>query len=139
MWGKKHKRIGVVLTCADWRLHKRKVDLNYRLAKLLGVDGVDLIALPGPDGLLKPDRVAEWEAALGQVKLLMGAHSPRALAIVAHQRCAGHPVSDAEHDADAREMAKKLKAWTGFEGPVRAVVLVYNSDTSWELKQLAQF
>ena len=139
MWGKSHKRIAVVLTCAEWRLHQRKVDLNHRLAKLLRVDGADLIAVPGPDGLLKPERAAEWEAVLGQVKLLIGAHSPKALAVVVHQRCAGHPVSDAEHDIDAREMAKKLKAWTGFEGPVRAVVLVYNSDTSWDLKPLAQF
>jgi len=75
MWGKKHKPLAVALTCADWRLHQRKVDLNARLAKLLHVEGVDLIALPGPDGLLKPERAAEWKAAVGQIKLLIVAHA----------------------------------------------------------------
>jgi len=139
MWGRKHKKLAVALTCADWRLHQRKVDLNRRLAKLLGVDGVDLVALPGPDGLLKPERAAEWQAALGQIKLLIGAHAPQVLVVVAHQRCAGHPVPDDAHKTDVRELAKALKAWTGFAGPVRAMVAVYRSDAAWDLLPIAQF
>ncbi|MGA7676089.1 MAG: carbonic anhydrase [Rhizomicrobium sp.] len=139
MWGRKHKRLAIALTCADWRLHQRKVDMNRRLGEFLNVEGVDLIAVPGPDGLTKPERSAEWQAAVGQIKLLIGVHAPSAVVVAAHQRCAGHPVSDAEHETDVLATAKALKAQTGFDGPVRAVLLVYHSDTSWDLKPIGQF
>ena len=139
MWGWKRKKLAVALVCADWRLHQHVVDMNRRLAKLLGVHGVDLIAVPGPDGLIKPERASEWRTAVSQIKLLIGAHAPRVLVVVAHQRCAGHPVSDAEHDTDVVTTAKALKAETGFAGPVRAVLMVYGSDTAWEFKPIGQF
>ncbi len=139
MWGKKHKKLAIALTCADWRLHQRKVDMNARLAKRLGVTGVDLIAVPGPDGLLKPERQAEWQVAVAQIKLLIGAHAPLVVAVVAHQRCAGHPVTDGDHDADVRATAEALKKETGFDGPVRALVAVYHTDIKWDLKDVAQF
>ena len=139
MWGQKHKKLAVALTCADWRLHQRTVDMNRRLAKLLHVQGVDLIAVPGPDGLVKPERSAEWQTAIGQIKLLVGAHAPRVLVVLAHQRCAGHPVSDGEHETDVLVTAKALKAQTGFTGPVRAILAVYHSDTSWGLRPVGQF
>ncbi len=136
MWGRKHKKLAVALVCADWRLHQHKVEMNRRLAKLLGVHGVDLVAVPGPDGLTKPERGAEWQTAAGQIKLLIGAHAPQVLVVVAHQRCAGHPVSDAEHEADVLATAKALKAETGFAGPVRAMLMVYGSDTMWDFKPI---
>jgi hypothetical protein len=139
MWGWRHKKLAVALVCADWRLHQHVVDMNRRLAKLLGVEGVDLVAVPGPDGLVKPERGAEWQTAVGQIKLLIGAHAPRVLVVVAHQRCAGHPVSDGEHEIDVLETAKALKAATGFPGPVRAMLMVYRSDTSWDFKPIGQF
>jgi hypothetical protein len=139
MWGKKRKKLAVALTCADWRLHQRKVDFNARLAKKLGVEGVDLIAVPGPDGLIKPERAGEWQSAVAQIKLLIGAHAPRVLSVVAHQRCAGHPVTDGEHDADVAATAEALKKLTGFAGPVHAIVAVYHSDVSWDFKDVAAF
>lgn len=139
MWGSKHKKLAVALTCADWRLHQRKVDLNRRVAKLLRVDGVDLIAVPGPDGLIRAEREAEWKTAVAQISLLVGAHAPHALIVVAHQKCAGHPVSDPEHDTDVAATAKMLKEATGFSGPVHAAVAVYHSDTAWDLKPIAEY
>jgi hypothetical protein len=139
MWGRKNRRLAVALACADWRLHQHSVDMNRRLAKLLGVQGVDLVAVPGPDGLGTPERGTEWQAAVGQIRFLVGAHAPRVLVVVAHQRCLGHPVSDAEHEADVLATAKALKEETGFPGPVRAVLMVYRSDTSWDFKPIGQF
>ena len=139
MWGKKHKKVAVMLTCADWRLHQRKVDLNARMAGVLGVNGVDLICVPGPDGLIKPERASEWQAVVAQIKLLIGAHAPQVVVVLAHQRCAGHPVADADHDTDAAATARALKAETGFAGPVRVVVAVYRSECRWDLRPLAQF
>ena len=139
MWGKKHKKLAVALTCADWRLHQNKVDLNARLAKFLGVHGVDLICVPGPDGLGKPGREAEWQVAVAQIRLLIGVHAPQAMVVLGHQRCAGNPVTDADHDTDVAAVAKALKAVTGFSGPMKAAVAAYRSDTAWDLKAVAEF
>lgn len=139
MWGKTHKKLAVALTCADWRLHQRKVDLNARLCKLLDVNGIDLICVPGPDGLCRPEREAEWQVAVAQIKLLIGAHAPVAVVVLAHQRCAGHPVTDGEHDADVKATAAALKVATGFGGPIKAAVAVYHSDTAWDLKPVGEF
>lgn len=137
MFGRRHKKLAIALTCADWRLHQSKVDLNKRLARHLGVDGVDLIAVPGPDGLLLPARDAEWKVAVAQIALLVTAHVPVKIAVVAHQRCAGHPVSDPEHDHDVGETAKALKKALGFDKPVEALVAAYKNDSSWSLKPVA--
>ena len=127
------------MTCSDWRLHKRVVDFNARIGRATGTKEVDLVALPGPDGLLKPERMGEWEAAKGQVKLLADAHHASALAVVAHQRCAGHPVSDGEHDHDVQALAKALKESLAFSGPVYALVATYTNDRKWGLKQVGRF
>gem|GEM_PF-824431 len=139
MWGKKRRKLAVMLTCADWRLHQHKVDLNARIAKFLGVHGVDLITVPGPDGLTRPERQTEWAAAIAQIRFLIEAHAPASVIVLAHQRCAGHPVADLDHDSDVAAAAKALKAETGFGGPVRAAVAAYRSDTSWDLKPIAAF
>jgi|SRR5215469_3581764 len=136
-WGKK-KSIGIAMTCADWRLHQHAVNLNLRLARALDVTGVDLIAVPGPDGLLRPERENEWKAAVAQIALLAGAHHAAHIAVMAHQRCAGHPVSDAEHDSDVAATAKALKENLGFAGPVSAFVAVYHNDSRWSFKRVAQ-
>ena len=137
MFGRKHNKIAVVLTCADWRLHNARVDMNRRLARQLRVDGVDIVAVPGPDGLIRGERAAEWAVAVDQIKLLIMAHKPVALAVVAHQRCAGHPVSDGEHETDVVATARALKEKTGFRGPVAAIVAVYHSDAKWDFKHIA--
>jgi hypothetical protein len=138
MFGRKHKKLAVALVCADWRLHQRKVSLSAMLAGFLKVDGVDLIAVPGPDGLLKPERANEQQSATGQISLLAGVHSPITLAVVAHQKCAGHPVSDHDHETDSMATARALKAATKFTGPVIAAVVVYHSDTNWSLKKVGE-
>lgn len=138
MLGRK-KKLGIALTCADWRLHQPRVDLNRRIGKALKVGGVDLIAVPGPDGLLIPAREIEWKSAVRQTAILAGAHSPHAIAVVAGQRSIGHNVSDEEHDADVTTVAKALKEALNFAGPVAAMVAVYHSDSRWDLKHIAEF
>jgi hypothetical protein len=139
MFWRRHKKVAVGLMCADWRLHQQRVELNRRIARALKVDGVDVIAVPGPDGLTLPAREAEWQTALGQINLLIGAHKPQSLAVIAHQRCAGHPVPDDGHDVDIQATAKALKEKTGFGGPVVAMVATYTSDRDWGLKTVGKF
>ena len=137
-WFGGHK-IGVALMCADWRLHHPRVDMYKRICRELGVDGLDVNAVPGPDGLLNPEREREWESVVGWIKLLAHAHRAVKIAVVAHQRCAGHPVNDDQHEQDVLETAIQLKARTGFEGPVLALVATYQSDKNWRLKEIGEF
>src|ERR1700733_14262560 len=109
MFGRGHGKLAVSLVCADWRLHHKRVDLNKRLSRLLGVDGIDVIAVPGPDGLARPERAAEWKNAVEQIALLISVHKPAKLTVVAHQRCAGHPVDDTQHKVDVMTVSKALK------------------------------
>lgn len=139
MWGRRHRKTAVALVCADWRLHHHNSQFNRQLARSLAVDGVDYIAVPGPDGLARAERRTEWQAALAQAKLLIGAHAPVTLAVVAHERCAGHPVSDAAHVGDASAMARKLKAETEFAGPVAAMVARYRADLKWRVEIVNRF
>lgn len=138
LWGNKAK-LAVAVTCSDWRLHQRAVDFNTRIGKAVGCGKVDMVVLPGPDGLLLPTRVGEWQSALGQVELLANAHHAAALAVVAHQRCAGHPVDDAQHETDVANAAKALKGALHFEGPAFALVATYGSDSKWGLKTIGQY
>ncbi len=137
MWW--HRKLGVALTCADWRQHQSRVNLNKRLCKLLHVGGLGMAAIPGPDGLTKPERRVEWIMATNWINILIGSHNPVVLAVVAHQRCLAHPVPDHEHDGDVAKTAKALKEQTGFAGPVVAVVAVHHSNTQWSLRKVAEF
>ncbi len=132
-------KIAILVACADWRLHARGVDLNARMAGLLGVDGVDVLAVPGPDGLILPARSAEWAALTAAVRVLIRAHDPAALVLAGHQDCAGHRVSDARHARDTVSAAKALKEETLFPGPVHGFLLVRRSDREWDPQPLAQF
>lgn len=138
-WFGGHKKLGIMVTCADWRLHHPRVDLYKRVCKMLHVDGVDVTALPGPDGLLNPERSHDWDATVGWVKLLIHAHKPVNIAVVAHQKCAGHPVDNDQHEHDVLETAMQLKERTEFGGQVLAVVATYDSDRSWGLKEVGVF
>src|SRR5438477_5093032 len=95
-----NKKMGLALVCADGRLQQDCVHYNKQLQEALGVDLVDIVALPGPDGLFKKGREIERKATTSWLKLLINAHHPVAIAIVGHYQCAGNPESDAEHDSD---------------------------------------
>jgi hypothetical protein len=129
--------LGVALTCADWRLHRAEVAINARLAKIMNVDGVNLTALPGPDGLLAPERKPDWDAMIRWVKLHIRVHKPVRLAVLAHEHCAAHAVDDATHARDVRATASALKDSTGFPGQVLALLATWNSDIDWGIEELA--
>jgi Putative carbonic anhydrase len=129
------KKLGIAVVCVDWRLHQKEVRLSEAVCDALGVDVVDVAALPGPDGVLKPTREGERDALVKGLKLLVGAHHPVSIALVGHYSCAGNPVDDPVHDVDAKETADFLKTETGFKD-VRAFSAVRMSDMDWKLKEL---
>lgn len=137
MFKQKEKRFAVAITCADWRLHHPRVRLTRRLMHLLNVDAIDLLSLPGPDGLLSSERGGEWNALVAQTAVFIRIRNPAVLALIGHQRCLRHPVSDAEHEVDVAAVAAALKERTLFTGPVAAMILVCRSDARWDFKKVA--
>lgn len=138
MWGEP-KTFGIALTCVDWRLHHPRAKLYRQICRGIGVDALFLDAEPGPDGLLKPGREAEWAATVRWTRLLADTRNPRALAVVAHHNCIAHPVTDSEHEADVRSVAEALKRDVAFMGPMHAFVAVRHTDAKWTLKEIARF
>lgn len=133
------KKIAVGVFCADWRLHQEGVHINEQVRKHLGVDAVDVIAFPGPDGVCASVvRDSERGILTDWLKLLIGAHKPVALAFIPHYNCAGHPVSEEEHDTGSEEMLKHYKNATGFKGEMVALCATYDHDKSWPLKEVAR-
>lgn len=55
---KESNKIAIGVFCADWRLHQEGVHVNNQIRKLLDVDGVDVIAVPGPDGVCAVEQYA---------------------------------------------------------------------------------
>lgn len=132
------KKYAVAVVCADGRLHQDSVHINESIRKYLDVDLVDILALAGPDGVTKPGREGEKDTFIKNLQVLIGAHKPVALAFVAHQACAGNPVSDEEHEVDVKNMLESLKPELGFSGDIVALVALHESDTLWPLKEVAR-
>ena len=102
------------------------------------MDGVFLNAVPGPDGLLDTGRTVEWAAVVQGTKLLAARPRIKALAVVAHQDCIAHAVTNEQHEADVRRLAEALKREVAFEGRVSAFVACRHTDAKWRLKEIAR-
>ena len=138
MWGQP-KKLAVVLTCADWRLHHPRAGLYKQGCRLLHSNGLFIVAVPGPDGLLNAARQAEWQGAIGSVKIFADRQLTDQIAVMAHQNCLAHSVSDEQHETDARAVAEALKSALNFKGPVHALIAMRHSDADWSLKELASY
>jgi hypothetical protein len=80
-----------------------------------GVDYVDVITEPGPDGILgdmKDETLVE--SIRRRVEISVEKHGSRYIAIVAHHDCAGNPVDAEVHLAQVERAVKRVQGW-GFD------------------------
>lgn len=132
------KKLAVGVFCVDWRLHQKSVNIVEKVREHLGVETMDVIAIPGPDGVCNAGREAEVELLKDWLKLLIGAHHPSTIAFVGHYQCAGNPVDNEAHDRDVKRTMEHFKEETKFEGHMMALSATYMSDTEWGLKEIAR-
>jgi len=133
------KRLAVGIFCVDWRLHQKSVNIVEKVRAHLRVDGVDVIAIPGPDGAcVQAGREAEMKSLTDWLALLIGAHKPVTIAFVGHYQCARNVVDDKTHDKNVEETMRWFKKETGFVGEMVAFSATYQSDTRWGLKEVAR-
>ncbi len=86
---------GTVINCMDGRVQN---PVNAHLRELWGVEHVDTITEPGPDGILGRGRPrALLNSILDRVALSVERHGSRHIALVAHHDCAGNPCDRETH------------------------------------------
>ena len=125
------RRVAVVITCMDCRLHHPDAQHYAQLCTLLDVTDCYLETEAGPDGAILQDRDSDrWHGAVKNLLLIREAKHPDVFALVAHYDCAGHPVSDRQHDHDVVGAARDL-SHTLFDRPDGVVPLIaYPNPTS---------
>ena len=117
---------GTVVNCMDGRTQQPVIDW---MKKQYGVDYVDMITEPGPDGILahrEKDIVAHIKK---RVLISVEKHGSQAVALIAHGDCAGNPVGKDEHLGHLRKGMELIRSW---ELPVEIVGLWIDAE-NWQV------
>jgi hypothetical protein len=133
------KKIATVITCMDCRLHRPDADQYGQLCEILEVDDCYIDTEAGPDGAVLND-TDRCCATVQNLVIIKEAKNPDVMAIVAHYDCAGHSVSDQQHDTDVLAAADKLSTEIfGEIGKIVPLIAYQNTGAegpAWLLKKL---
>lgn len=77
----------------------------------LDVDYVDMVTEPGPDRLLTEGLPPAVESIRNRVLISVNVHKSGTVALVAHDDCAGNPVSKDEHLRMVRKGMETVRSW----------------------------
>jgi len=108
-----HGKFGTAINCMDGRVQEPVIRW---LKETYGLDYVDMITEPGPEKVLA-EGGPQAAAILAKLRISAQAHGSQVLAIVAHDDCAGNPVSPDVHQAQVRQAMQVLRGW-GLPMPV---------------------
>lgn len=121
-------KTGIVLECVERRT--KNVRLLEKIEETFGFDGY-LQTAPGIDGKLVHGSEAERSVLRDWIGLLVEHKDPACIVLVGHCDCAGHPVSNEQHEADVRAGVEVLEAW--FDVPVYGLLAEHERDDAWPL------
>jgi hypothetical protein len=109
-----------------------QVPVTEFLKKKYGVDYVDMITEPGPNGILAANKD---QPIIDSIKRRVGIsttkHGSKHVAIVGHHDCAGNPVDKDTHLAHIRSAIKTVKSWE-----VKAEVIGLWVDDKWKVSEV---
>jgi len=120
------RAFATAINCMDGRI---QLPVIQHVRETRGVDYVDMITEPGPDGILgdkKDDALIE--SIRRRVEISVRKHGSRYVAIVAHHDCAGNPVDPKVHLAQVERAVGLVQSW-GFGCEVAALWV----DENWEV------
>jgi len=118
------------INCVDGRVQLPVIDW---MKKQYGVDYVDVITEPGPDGIMarrEKDIVAQIKE---RVRISVENHGSEAVALVSHGDCAGNPVSKDEHLGHLRKGMEMIRSW----GLPVEIVGLWIDEVNWEVDVIA--
>lgn len=99
---------GTAINCIDGRVQE---PIAAWVKARFGVDFVDTVTAPGPDGVLTQGAPHAIDLVRDYVRVSQEAHQSGVLAVAGHFGCAGHPVSPDEHIAAIRTSAAIVAGW----------------------------
>lgn len=104
----------IAVVCVDWRLHHPDSTFAQSLYDYTGASRVYVVTYPGPDGLCDGMQCAcerkSFEDIVNRTRTVMAHHGVESArkVLVVHSDCAGHTVTDNEHQKHAREIVREL-------------------------------
>ena len=123
-----HGKFGTAINCMDGRTQD---PVSKWMKTKYGLDYVDTITEPGPDKIIADGIQPNLDSIKTRLLISVEKHGSKVVAIVAHDECAGNPVSKEEHLAHVKKSAEVVRAWgLGLE-----VVTVWVNN-KWELEEV---
>lgn len=123
-------KFATAINCMDGRTQEPVI--NW-LKENRGVDYVDMITEPGPDGIMA-NREADLVASIKRrVLISVEKHGSETVLMVAHGHCAGNPVGKDEHLSHLRRSMELIRIW---ELPVE-VIGVWLDEPDWTIDVIA--
>ena len=123
------KTFATAINCMDGRV---QLPVTAFLKRKYGVDYVDMITEPGPNGILAANKD---QSIIDSIKKRVGIsttkHGSKYIAIAGHHDCAGNPVDKDTHLAHIRSAIKTVKSWE-----VKAEVIGLWVDDKWKVSEV---
>jgi len=122
-------KFATAINCMDGRV---QVPVTEFLKKKYGVDYIDMITEPGPNGILAANKDQSIiDSIKRRVGISTGKHGSKHIAIAGHHDCAGNPVDKETHLAHIRSAIKTVKSWG-----VQAEVIGLWVDDKWKVSEV---
>lgn len=129
-------KVGFVVGCVDCRHHVPEAEMIAQLQGLLRLDDVYLRTTAGPDGkMLKKDH--NYLSIVEDAQTIKSAKGATVFAVMGHYGCAGHNVSDEQHQDHTRRAAEALAR--EIQHNVYALLFVPNDESmqpTWKITSL---
>ncbi|MGA1821267.1 MAG: carbonic anhydrase [Thermoplasmatota archaeon] len=97
-----------VINCMDGRTQLPVI--NWALNEY-GVDYVDSVTEPGPDGILANGPKELIDSIKKRVLISVEKHGSKNVAVVSHDLCAGNPVPREQHLKELRRSVELIRSW----------------------------
>jgi hypothetical protein len=123
---------GTMINCMDGRT---QIPANEWMRERFGVEYVDTITEPGPNGILAANREPLVSTIKDRVLISVNGHGSRTVALIGHHDCAGNPGPREMQDDHVMKGLEVIRSW---DLPVRIlglwigeewkVEVIYDSD-----------
>jgi hypothetical protein len=102
-------RFGTAINCIDGRTQEVVID---PMKQKYNIDGVDMVAFPGADGIFSSGDHSEAIALIRRaVSISIEKHGSQIIAVVGHYDCAGNPGDREYHYIHLRRAMHEVSSW----------------------------
>jgi len=122
-------KFATAINCMDGRV---QIPVTEFLKKKYGVDYVDMITEPGPNGILAANRDQPIiDSIKRRVEISTARHGSKHIAIAGHHDCAGNPTGEKTQLMHIRSAIKTVKSWG-----VKAEVIGLWVNDKWKVSEV---